>query len=179
VYSSGFGKIEISEYQGPPSPENNQAWSDLYNFGISRIPQSAAKLIPNRTVPIPDDPGYYAVGLDVFHQLHCLNMVRLRVWATESFVPEHDLMGIEHIDHCIDTIRQSLMCASDITPLQFVWIEAEQRTMEVARVLHTCRDFEQVREWGRRHHIGPFDRTRKVDDPLDNDPEVKGVMIFE
>lgn len=31
----------------------------------------AAKLA-NRTVPIPHDPGYYAVGLDVFHQLHCL-----------------------------------------------------------------------------------------------------------
>ncbi|KIW99560.1 uncharacterized protein Z518_11299 [Rhinocladiella mackenziei CBS 650.93] len=75
VYTSGFG-AELSEYQGPPSPESDQAWSDLYILdveadfedavGISRISMAEAHELANRTVPIPDDPGYYAVGLDVF-----------------------------------------------------------------------------------------------------------------
>lgn len=91
VYVAGFGS-ELSEYQGPPSPENNAAWSDLYNctsicalssrimsglmepftVGISRIPKSDAAHLVNKTVPIADDPGQYAISLDVFHQLHCL-----------------------------------------------------------------------------------------------------------
>lgn len=87
-------------------------------------------------------------------------------------------MGMEHIDHCIDSIRQSLMCSGDVTPLPFVWSENHQRTLEVARVIHTCRNFEKVREWGMKNHIGRFDRAKKVEDPLDHNPNVKGVMIF-
>lgn len=106
------------------------------------------------------------------------NMVRKRVWATEVFTPEAELMGIEHIDHCIDTIRQSLMCASDVTPLPFVWSKDDQRTLEVARVLHTCRDFEAIKEWGKQNHVRGFDRTIHVYDPLDDDPNVVGVQLF-
>ncbi|EAU31769.1 predicted protein [Aspergillus terreus NIH2624] len=165
VYVAGFGS-ELSEYQGPPSPENNAAWSDLYNFGISRIPKSDAAHLVNKTVPIADDPGQYAISLDVFHQLHCLNMVRKRVWSTEVYLPEDELMGIEHIDHCIDTIRQSLMCAVDVTPLPFVWVERDQRVKEVAAVIHTCRDFDAIKDWAQEHHIKTFDRTKHVHDDL-------------
>lgn len=165
VYVAGFG-TELSEYQGAPSPENDAAWSDLYNFGISRISKSDAAQLANKTVPIANDPGQYAVSLDVFHQLHCLNMVRKRVWATEVYLPEDELMGIEHIDHCIDTIRQSLMCAVDVTPLPFIWVEEDKSVKEVAAVLHTCRDFDAVKAWAQEHHIHTFDRTQHVHDDL-------------
>ena len=39
---------------------------------VNRIPRSSAAQLVNKTVPIPNDPGYYAVALNVFHQLHCL-----------------------------------------------------------------------------------------------------------
>ena len=38
---------------------------------LFKIP-SEALLLPNKTYPIKDEPGYYLGGLDVFHQLHCL-----------------------------------------------------------------------------------------------------------
>ena len=37
-----------------------------------KIPRSEAILLPNKTYPIKDQPGYYIGILDVFHQLHCL-----------------------------------------------------------------------------------------------------------
>jgi hypothetical protein len=41
-----------------------------------KIPASVAAKLVNKTVPIPEDlgysSGYYLIGLDVFHQLHCL-----------------------------------------------------------------------------------------------------------
>lgn len=43
-----------------------------FTVGISRIPKSDAAHLVNKTVPIADDPGQYAISLDVFHQLHCL-----------------------------------------------------------------------------------------------------------
>ncbi|KAF7303634.1 hypothetical protein MIND_00592700 [Mycena indigotica] len=59
-----------------PSPELDANWDDLYNFGISQIPKSEARLLPNKTYPIPGDESNYIVELDVFHNLHCLNMIR-------------------------------------------------------------------------------------------------------
>ena len=41
-------------------------------FGLSQIPKAQARLLPNKTLPIPGDEEHYAVGLEVFHQLHCL-----------------------------------------------------------------------------------------------------------
>jgi hypothetical protein len=39
---------------------------------IFKIPRSQAELLPNKTYPLFNDPGYYVAELDVFHQLHCL-----------------------------------------------------------------------------------------------------------
>jgi hypothetical protein len=90
VFTSGFD-AEQTIYQGPSTPERDKAWEDLYNcasrtpppqllmltplrakVGISRIPRSSAAKLVNKTVPIPDDPGYYVISLNVFHQLHCV-----------------------------------------------------------------------------------------------------------
>lgn len=64
------GRISITV--GAPLADLLQEADDSETVGISRIPRSFAAQLINKTVPIPDDPGYYAVGLKVFHQLHCL-----------------------------------------------------------------------------------------------------------
>jgi len=89
VFSPSF-KPHLTRYQGPPSPETDDAWRELYNCKragpgcdelqfltqttdpISRIDRKDASKIANRTVPIPGDSDHYAVSIDVFHQLHCL-----------------------------------------------------------------------------------------------------------
>lgn len=50
--------------------------------GISQIPYSAARQLPNATEWIPGSDDQYIVELDVFHQLHCLNAIR------KTFFPE-------------------------------------------------------------------------------------------
>lgn len=40
--------------------------------GRTKISKEQARLLPNKTLPIPGDEDYYAVRLSVFHQLHCL-----------------------------------------------------------------------------------------------------------
>lgn len=46
---------------------------------MSAIPETQAKLLSNKTMRVPG-PGHprYVVGLDVFHQLHCLVSISKR-----------------------------------------------------------------------------------------------------
>jgi hypothetical protein len=78
----------LTIYQGI-GEETDRAWGELYNrepmpllrlstkqgFSLDtifKIPRSQAELLPNKTYPLIDEPGYYVAELDVFHQLHCL-----------------------------------------------------------------------------------------------------------
>lgn len=53
-----------------------------------------------------------------------------------------------HIAHCIDAIRQSLMCASDITPYTWQWSEEFQTHINHVKNPHTGRNFEKLKRVG-------------------------------
>ncbi|PLB48380.1 hypothetical protein P170DRAFT_427466 [Aspergillus steynii IBT 23096] len=164
---------DLTKYQGPPSDENYAAWEDLYDFSLSKIPLSSAAQLVDKTVPIPDSPGDYAIALDVFHQLHCLNMIRLKLWAGESpayinHTLDAEMTEMNHIDHCLDSVRQSVMCHSDIAPITWTWDDSSGSAKGVLTNHHTCRDFEAIRTWAMEHHAEAFDKSVRVEDPLDN-----------
>ncbi|KAK7044214.1 hypothetical protein VNI00_007936 [Paramarasmius palmivorus] len=137
-----------------PSDELDAHWESLYNFGISRVPKSQAALLPNKTVTIPGDEDHYIVELDVFHNLHCLNMIRKTL---HSDYYTHMAMNLndnaEHMDHCVDWLRQSLMCAGDTSVIVWKWEESEQKNKFQGDVAHTCRDFDKLRQWGLEHTL--------------------------
>jgi hypothetical protein len=77
----------------------NKSESDI---GISRFDKEAAEKLPNRTTLIPGDEDYYIVGLDVMHQLHCLNRLRKTLYPDRYHVFANltggDLtLGMDHI----------------------------------------------------------------------------------
>jgi hypothetical protein len=47
---------------------------------ISQISPESAAMLPNATTPFTNDTSHYIVELDVFHQLHCLNVLRKLVY---------------------------------------------------------------------------------------------------
>lgn len=168
VFDSGFGD-GVTPYQGTPNSSNNELWKELYNdIGISRISADEARNMVNHTLPIPDDYGYYITSLSVFHQLHCLNLVRQGLYGHVDWSNKDELFGIEHLDHCIDAIRQSLQCNADITPLTFIWSEERNRALEEARAIHTCVDFSAIQRWAAEHVMRvPFNFSAKIsNDPL-------------
>lgn len=159
VFHEGFGK-DKSIYQQPPSPEVDEAWDELYNFPVTRIPKSIASNLVNKTYRIPGDEEHYVIELDVFHELHCLNMLRkalypeyyppIKVFASPT---ENHLFGVMHRGHCIESIRQSLMCSVDISPIVWQWVDRVQEVRVVGNIIHTCRSFDNVRDWALKRRL--------------------------
>ena len=84
-------------------------------------------------------------------------MIRKVYWSNTTYAADHELMGSEHIDHCIDAIRQYLMCNADISPINWVWDKREGKSKAVAQVAHTCRNFDEIKHWARgRKLLAPF-----------------------
>ncbi|KAJ2977638.1 hypothetical protein NQ176_g4257 [Zarea fungicola] len=143
---------EFSKYHGHPTPEKDELWADLYRFGAHMVGKEETSLLPNQTSAIPGQDENYMVYFDVFHQLHCLGLIRKRLYPDyyNSTKGGHET-HFGHIEHCIDQLRASLVCHTDVSVI--VW----QNTPETggleprADVLHTCRNFDAVRQWAIDH----------------------------
>jgi len=158
------GREHKTIYQGA-SKEVDRAWGELYNHTLLKIPKSEAALLPNKTYPIKHEPGYYLAGLDVFHQLHCLNNIR-RALHHDYYANDTDL-DEEHVSHCVDTIRQSLMCSADISVNVWQWSDSYKAVVGYSTQAHTCRNFDKLRDWAREHRIHEWiDPLEYVEDDL-------------
>lgn len=94
---------------------------------------------------------------DMFHTLHCLNAVRLEVskslynttyisqhHSTHASLPEG--WDATHLEHCLDRLRQSVMCHGDLTPSPlYYWKGFNLALGRTGR--RTCRKWEPIRKW--------------------------------
>ncbi|KAF2159760.1 hypothetical protein M409DRAFT_29764 [Zasmidium cellare ATCC 36951] len=155
------------EYFGPPSEELDAAWHKLLHgeFPVMR-PEEAAQFEPELT-RIPKTKEFHFEP-DMFHTLHCLNAVRLE--ASKSLynisgghshgsVPGISLpegWDLAHMEHCMDRIRQSIMCHGDLTPSPlYYWPGFKIALGRTAA--HTCRRWQPMRDWmDKRGSEGPL-----------------------
>ena len=135
---------------------------------LLQIPEKEAQLLPNATSTHPREPNMSLIGLDVFHQLHCLDWIRKQMRADRyadhfSQVFPSQQEALSHADHCVDTIRQSLMCNADVSIINYQWSETRKMTLPNARVLHTCRRWDKIMAWTKQHLAVDFDRHEKAE----------------
>lgn len=169
----------------------NQAWGFVLTtlVGISKIPRQEAKHLSSPTLAIPGTDEYL-VQLDVWHELHCLNDLRMVLYPEvyggldEVTWPNgtinRDTDAFRHWDHCVDSIRQTLMCHADVSPIPFhINVPANTGIFPRLATTHTCRDFSKIQQWGRDHSAGEWDfnvNPEKAQDIIDasgfdNSPE--------
>ncbi|KAI2468123.1 hypothetical protein F4781DRAFT_432668 [Annulohypoxylon bovei var. microspora] len=80
----------------------------------------------NTTDRLQVNGGDYAGVLGVFHHIHCLNTLR-RVIHWDYYGPrlantKHpETFSKAHSDHCIDSIRQALMCHANTAVYTTLW----------------------------------------------------------
>ncbi|KAF2727300.1 hypothetical protein EJ04DRAFT_393047, partial [Polyplosphaeria fusca] len=148
---------EENEYKGPPSPERDAAWNALTNhgggfFSISQETLQAANA-SEHSIELPDSiGGGYMASLEVTHQLHCVQLIR--EWSYRDYYRNKSIIFYDsdetlriHLDHCIDNLRQKLMCDSDTGILTYVWIKNRSSPYADFGVQKKCRNYSQVQEW--------------------------------
>jgi len=165
-FHSAFG-ASLPIYDKPPSPEVDAAWDALYEFAYIKVPKSQAAQMTNKTYPVLGDETNYMASLDVFHMLHCLNQMRKAMYP-EYYPPSPEGIHTSHMRHCISSLRQSLMCSADISTIVWQWSETAQAAKERSDVVHTCRDFDAIRDWAKDHYLDhQQDMTVYIPDDLD------------
>ncbi|KAK8048069.1 hypothetical protein PG996_016133 [Apiospora saccharicola] len=158
-----------TRYEAAPSPEADAAWNDLYSMGIVAISRDEASRLHEKTQPLPHDPeGRYVVSMSVFHDLHCLNRLRKQLFPgyyTQFRIDNRTESDVEHIMHCIDSLRQSTLCHADLT-----WSEGHQAYKPKIAGDHVCKNLEAIQDWARDHAgLEQWDtKHRAVNDPLDS-----------
>ncbi|KAG1728838.1 uncharacterized protein EDB91DRAFT_1228182 [Suillus paluster] len=92
-------------------------------------------------------PNGRAFGVSMFHQIHCLQMIR------EALINGPD----DHSGHCLNFLRQAILCNSDTTldPL-FVDPDGTMTRTDGLGVTHVCRDWTQVYAYIVENQKGPL-----------------------
>ncbi|KAK1957582.1 hypothetical protein LY78DRAFT_707613 [Colletotrichum sublineola] len=159
--------MQPSPYRGTPTPEIEEAWIRLWrkhkadNEEVLPIHFPEDKLAAlNKTPPeryehVSENFGGGVKGfLNVFHQLHCLSFIRQYTYrdvydysnVTAFRAPQEVVRG--HVDHCIETLRKSLMCTSDVTPIVFKLDPSRAPgTRSDFNIRRKCRNFEKIQTW--------------------------------
>ncbi|KAJ7463822.1 hypothetical protein B0H11DRAFT_2231542 [Mycena galericulata] len=151
---------DIPLFDSAPSIEGDEAWKDLYAYSIVKIPKSEVVKMNNETLSILGNERDYIIALDVFHQLHCLDMIRQQLEITGG--ANYTGLGMRHLRHCVGAIRQSLMCYADTTPVVWQWSAELMRVEQRDDLVHTCRDFDKIQSWTREHSVGRGERMPEL-----------------
>ncbi|KAG2035912.1 hypothetical protein BDR03DRAFT_983376 [Suillus americanus] len=78
-------------------------------------------------------PNGRLFGVSMFHQIHCLQTIRLALINGPN----------GHSGHCLNFLRQAILCNSDTT-LDPVYINGSTAGSDGLGVTHICRDWSQV-----------------------------------
>ncbi|KAH8888129.1 hypothetical protein GQ53DRAFT_265915 [Thozetella sp. PMI_491] len=135
-------------YTGKPTRELDAAWDRLVGDYVALTASEAQTVQGGMSV----EGGKYYVVPHVRHSLHCVNYLRKVAYdkwyptiRTENkpTVPTFYM----HVDHCIETLRETIQCQSDLTPVPHVWSEGKQMYLAVTSLDHTCRDYDAIMKW--------------------------------
>ncbi|KAF4454916.1 hypothetical protein F53441_2655 [Fusarium austroafricanum] len=158
-----------------PDPEVDEAWEDLEVIRVFPITENEVRRLgkdPELLVKFPPEYGLgdnaYMAQIDMFHQIHCLNLLRHLAWAEynrngTAKKPFSDLHWV-HVSHCTDILMQNLMCNGNLDIITFNWVETQTNPFPDFGVMHQCRDFDAISEWQDKHSV-PKEWGRNVTRP--------------
>ena len=123
----------------------------------------------------------YRVGLEVFHQLHCINLLRQVTYkdyymelGNGNFAGGEEELQIHtgkcfeatiyldcvltSVDHCLEILRLNTQCNADVGVFTFYMLGDDPLPWPELNSWHTCRNFDAVRDWALENSVGNMER---------------------
>ncbi|KAF2210013.1 hypothetical protein CERZMDRAFT_46005, partial [Cercospora zeae-maydis SCOH1-5] len=158
-----------SQYTATPSKAVDDAWDEIgaghHAFLLPLQYGSLFGLDPRRNLHVrppqwgPDKSGYL-VQLWASHDVHCVNLLRQSLYYNHDYYKAHGghLHETEsehraHINHCVNILRERVMCVADARVIPMGWGPGEF-DFGVSRKCHTHRP---LIDWLRKHDIDTND----------------------
>ncbi|MCJ1381172.1 hypothetical protein MMC17_004281 [Xylographa soralifera] len=154
-----------TEYTGDPSPEVDAVWEKWAHVKYASIPEENFKKLHQPDMEsarlTPEYGGGYIGFLEVSHHLHCLNLLRMGVHQDYYMQEEHKPEIFRdrpwtihlHFQHCIEMLRQNIMCNADVGIIPHHWIKQSPDPFANFNTWHKCRDIGTVERWIEEHAI--------------------------
>ncbi|OAA56509.1 hypothetical protein LEL_10959 [Akanthomyces lecanii RCEF 1005] len=145
-------------------PETDAAWDNITDggaIGITKEQWEAVNEYHDYPVLLEKDygTGQYLASLDVFHQLHCVDLLRKATHreyydkheGSFAGAPENVVQG--HLQHCVEMLRQTLMCHGDISLLTYNWVEGRSMPHPNFNTVHTCKKWDTLIKWNMHRDV--------------------------
>ncbi|KAH3999716.1 hypothetical protein HBH98_085850 [Parastagonospora nodorum] len=162
----------MSPFAGGPFEQVDNAWRELMSSISVRVSQEELDRNGNHqdSVSLPRNGGNL-VWLNVFHQLHCLKMLR-KMNYRDHYYPnqtEHNARDMEvHINHCIEQLRQAVMCNPDTSFTTFVWTHSDPKpVLDVRSFERQCLDWGYFME-GVKPRVMSYEEVDELTNPYLN-----------
>lgn len=149
-----------SPYKGPPSPQVDAIWEDMTDVGIMSVTDEDMDKIGHSKDSVrlpPESGGGFMGSLEVNHQLHCVYILwqatHQDYYLKKGAPPWVDSAPTrqKHLDHCVDMLRQKLMCDADVGVFNYNWVKGRSRPYPNFNTMHKCRNFDDVLTWAKSH----------------------------
>ncbi|KAK3935324.1 hypothetical protein QBC46DRAFT_422863 [Diplogelasinospora grovesii] len=153
-------------YRLPGSVEVDAAWEALgvdYRAGVISTDEGLKSgLTPAHVQRADKYGGGFFVNVEGLHHLHCLEstVLQLRDYkalGTHAFKNDDHILQL-HVSHCLDTVRQVLMCNADTGVLGQVWADRKHpAAFPDFNTRHKCKNYDDIRRWGEVRQEPPPD----------------------
>lgn len=142
------GDPDTPKFVGNPSTEMDQAWHDLLSGTAIRFSEQELIMANNATSIRLQDGGYVA-GLGISHSLHCVKRIKQYLHPDYYYPGDQNWEELFlHVDHCLESLRQSVMCSADVSVYTLEWTP-HSKFKPAVRVPqpHACVDWEALHGW--------------------------------
>lgn len=95
--------------------------------------------------PWDSSKGLYS--LNGYHNLHCLRAVHISLM--EFALGERQSRRFEHVLHCMEALRQDIICNADDTPR---YTTADQVPESGVGQVRMCRDWDRLEAWAHQYN---------------------------
>ncbi|KAH8703314.1 hypothetical protein BGW36DRAFT_369138 [Talaromyces proteolyticus] len=121
-------------------------WASFTTNGFVAIPHDeAADFGLPAAEDFPDDASKGVYVLTGFHDIHCVIYLRDAIKDLMANKPVDD--KLIHINHCYDSLRQSIQCRADDTPLYIPYRSKLTGDGQFRR----CRDWNALTSWAQKN----------------------------